>query len=252
MLNDIDAVFSTVDRQENYLEATLASFSEEQPISPSHPVTLVLGSPSTAQLKGYLSHPGVQIVAMGPHTWAWIGKNNLRHRATWNYYRCLTHDHRGKRGSLVFEDDVHFARGWRRRLDASISQLEHDYNEDFVLSIYDPWVHQFPSDSLYAEYQREHFFGTQAMYFPAKTRERFAKYLKRHGVAANEGHYDHILRDYVLKEGLMILASTPSLVQHTGQKTTGLGCWHKAPNFVEDVTDLPIDGLPLDAPCLCP
>ncbi len=239
-LEGIDITFSTVQREEDYLTDTLESISVALPLDAGNPLHLVVGSPGTDYLASCQSVEGINVVEMGPSVWSWIKDNHVRHRATWNYYRCLTHKGVGKRGSLIFEDDVQFAHGWLERLDATIAELERQYDFGFVLSVYDPWG--FPSDAspLYAEYEREWFFGTQGMYFPAKTRDGFAKYLKKHGVVANEGHYDHLLRDYTLEEGLLIFACTPSLIQHTGRKTTGLGTWHFAPNFVEDVRGLPI------------
>jgi len=241
MLNGVAVVITTVERGENYLDDTLASFFVSHPVCADRPISLVVGSPQTNYLMRYQSHPSVEVIEMGPALWEWIKNNSVRHRATWNYYRCLTCQGRGKRGSLILEDDVNFALGWCKRLDRTITALERLYNSGFVLSLYDPWGYGCETSRLYVEYERENFFGTQGMYFPAETQDGFARYLKAHGVVANEGHYDHLLRDYALEEGLLIFASTPSLVQHMGTKTTGLGSWHYAPNFVEDVSVLPLD-----------
>lgn len=110
-LEKINVVISTVWREEKYLDATLTSLSSEYPIRPDQPIFLVVGSPETAHLAPYRAHPGVIVVEMGPHAWAWIKNNELRHRATWNYHRCLTQCTGGERGTLILEDDVIFARG---------------------------------------------------------------------------------------------------------------------------------------------
>jgi hypothetical protein len=240
-LNKINLVISTVWREETYLDATLDSLSSEYPISSDHPVCLVVGSPVTTHLDCYRSHPGVTIVEMGPHAWAWIKNNNVRHRATWNYHRCLTQCMGGEQGSLVLEDDVRFARGWRLRLDMTLEALESRYDTGFVLTIYDPWKCIPQESPLYAEYPREKFTGTQGVYYPSRVREDFAKYLRVNGVIANRDHYDYLLRDYLIQEDILLFATAPSLIQHMGRNTTGLGVWHQAPGFVEDVTAEPTD-----------
>jgi len=242
-LNKINLVISTVWREEKYLDATLNSLSFEYPIRNNQPVFLVVGSPQTTHLTPYIPHPGVIIIEMGPHSWAWIRNNKLRHRATWNYHRCLTQCAGGERGTLIFEDDIKFARGWRLRLDMTIASLETCLGSRFVLTVYDPWNHVCGENCLYAEYPRKQFTGTQGVYYPARVRQDFAKYLRTNGVIANKDHYDYLLRDYLLQEDIPLFATSPSLIQHMGGNTTGLGVWHEAPGFMEDVTAEPT-GLP--------
>lgn len=240
MLDKINLVLSTVWREENYLATTLDSLSSEYPIRSDQPVSLVAGSPQIAHLTPYRSKPGVTIIEMGPNVWSWIKNNNLRHRATWNYHRCLTQCVGGERGTLILEDDVKFACGWRFRLDITLAALESRYGSRFVLTIYDPHNYAPRESRLYAEYPRKSFFGTQGVYYPANVRQKFAKYLKVTGVVSNKNHYDYLLRDYLIQEDIPLFATAPSLIQHMGKNTTGLGVWHQAPGFVEDVTAEPV------------
>lgn len=239
-LDKINLVITTVCREEKYLDATLTSLSSEYPIRRDQPVFLVVGSPVTTYLDCYRSQPGIMVVEMGPNAWAWIKNNRLRHRATWNYHRCLTQYAGGERGTLILEDDVKFACGWRLRLDITIAALESRYGSEFVLTIYDPYKCAPGESCLYTEYPRERFTGTQGVYYPAGVRQDFAKYLRTTGVIANKNHYDYLLRDYLLQEDLPLFATTPSLIQHMGRNTTGLGVWHQAPGFVENVTAEPV------------
>lgn len=244
MLDKINLVITTVWREESYLEATLDSLSAEYPIHAENPVSLVVGSPRTEHLVHHSLRPGITIVEMGTHAWSWIKNNGVRHRATWNYHRCLTQCIPGQRGSLVLEDDVKFARGWRLRLDMTIATLENHYGPKFVLTIYDPWNCTPRGSSLYAEYTRNNFTGTQGVYYPSEIRQDFAKYLRKNGVITNKDHYDFLLRDYLVEKDVPLFATSPSLIQHMGRNTTGLGVWHEAPGFIEDVTAEPI-GLPV-------
>lgn len=236
-LDKINLVITTVWREENYLDATLDSLSSEYPICSSQPLSLVTGSPQNEHLECHRSSPGIVVVEMGPSAWSWIENNDVRHRATWNYYRCLSLYNAGTRGSLILEDDVKFAHGWRRRMELTLGALENRFGSGFVLTIYDPWDCTLGEMKLYTEYPREHFTGTQGVYYPSKIRQGFAKYLRRRGVISNSDHYDYLLRDYLIQENIPLFTTSPSLIQHMGRNTTGLGIWHEAPGYIEDVTE---------------
>lgn len=240
-LGKINLVITTVCRGEEYLEATLKSLSSEYPIRSDQPVFLVAGSLVTTHLDIYRTQPGVVVVEMGPNAWAWIKDSPLTQKASWNYYRCLTQCTGGERGTLLLEDDVRFACGWRARLDRTIAALESRFGSRFVLTIYDLYNWQPKEHCLYAEYPREHFTGTQGVYYPVSMRQEFAQYLKIKGVIHNKNHYDFLLRDYLLQEDIPLFATAPSLIQHMGRNTTGLGVWHEAPGFREDVTQEPVE-----------
>ncbi len=239
-LNKINLVITTVCREEKYLDATLTSLSSEYLIRRDQPVFLVVGSPVTSYLDCYRAQPGIVVVEMGPHAWAWIKNNNMRQRATWNYYRCLTQCDGDEEGTLILEDDVRFACGWWARLDRTLGILESRFSSRFVLTLYNPYGWKPKEHLLYAEYPRARFTGTQGVYYPAKMRQGFAKYLKVKGVIGNKDHYDYLLRDYLIQEDIPLFATSPSLIQHMGRNTTGLGIWHQAPGFIEDVTAEPL------------
>jgi len=239
-LEKINLVISTVWREENYLDATLKSLTSEYPTLSDPPVCLVVGSPVTAHLDRYRMQPGMSVVEMGPNTWSFIKNNHVVHRAAWNYYRCLTQPPSGERGTLVFEDDVRFARGWRNRLNAALVELEDRFTSNFVLSLY---ARQFlvqeayQSGLLYVEFPFGQFIGTQGIYFPSKIRQGFAKYLKAHGVVANTYIYDFLLREYLMQSGIPLFATAPCLVQHIGKISAIQYPWHETANFLEDVTE---------------
>jgi hypothetical protein len=238
MLNDIDVIISTVWREENYLKATLNSLFAEQAVAPEQQVCLVAGSPITTHLDCYRSNPGVTVLEMGANTWSWIKNSPVILRSSWNYYRCLNHDATTERGRLVLEDDVRFARGWQLRLHATLASLQELHRSGFILAIYSPWdlvLQEHRGNRFYAEYPPERFYGTQGVYYTAAARRGFAKYLKTHGLVANEKQYDLLLKDYLILSGLPLFATTPSLIQHIGKKSISQGTWNEAPGFVEDL-----------------
>lgn len=238
-LDGINLVVSTVWRQESYLEATLDDLSLEYIFSIAQPLCIVVGSPVTTHLGCYRTHPGVSVAEMGPSTWSWIKDGPIFHRATWNYYRCLTHPTAGLRGTLALEDDIRFARGWLSRFEATLSVLEERHGSDFLLSLYVPSIltpKRSRCSRLYLDYLQNHFFGAQGIYYPAKVRHGFVKYLKAHGVVACENHYDFLLRDYLIQSDVPLFATNPCLIQHVGKESAIQNFWHDSANFVEDVT----------------
>lgn len=242
-LDSINLVISTVCR-EDYLSATLDSLLAEYPRSTQQPICLVVGSPVITHLNCYQSQMGISIIEMGPTTWSWIKDRYTHHRATWNYYRCLTQPIAEVRGTLVLEDDVRFARGWCARLDATLAALEDRHGSNFVLAMYAAWFSASKAKrpgQLYVEYPREDFCGTQGIYYPAQVRQGFAKYLKLHGVVANEDHYDVILREYLIQADIPLFATTPCLIQHMGRASVIETFWHESADFMEDVTAEPLE-----------
>lgn len=228
-------VIMTVARDQPYIYETLAS------LGPDCPVRLVVGSPDADYLDRYRSRPHVTIVEAAPQEWEAIQGAGLHQRASWNYWRCLTRGGPAQGGLLIFEDDVRFARRWRTRLRQTVRALEAAHGQDFVLALYAP--HDFVRDAyhrgqLFAEYPVPWFYGTQGMYFPAGVRAAFAAYLKRNGVDAFRVPYDLLLKDFLTERRVPLFATVPSLVQHTGVQTTGLGSFHQAAGFVEEVEAL--------------
>lgn len=241
-LDEINLVISTIWRQENYLETTLDSLSAEYPVGDRQPLCLVVGSPVTTHIERYRQLPGFSIVEMGPAAWSWIKNNITPHKATWNYYRCLTQSGTGTRGTLILEDDIRFARGWRARLEATVIALEKHYGSGFVLVLYAAWFSALKGrdgDHLYVEYPYDQFYGTQGIYYPTEVQKGFAKYLKVQGVVGNKNHYDLLLREYLLQSSIPMFATAPCLIQHIGRTSVIETPWHESSDFVEDVTVRP-------------
>jgi hypothetical protein len=133
----------------------------------------------------------------------------------------LTQPVGGARGTLVFEDDVRFARGWRARLDATVAALEDRHGAGFVLALYTPWfsvLEAYRSGELYINYPYESYFGTQGMYYPAKVRQGFSKFLKLHGVVASKNLYDLLLREYLSQSSILLYATAPLLDSAHGEE----------------------------------
>jgi hypothetical protein len=232
----IDFAIMTVARPTVYIHELIAS------LRPDLPLRLIVGAPAYGYLERYRSNPLREIIEVGAEEWAHFQHRRVHHRACWNYWRSLTLGPRTPscRGLVVFEDDVIPARGWENRFHETVNQIKEVHKGPFVLALYTAVNLPSPPHAriYYVGYPVPVFFGTQAMYYPEEVRAGFADYLKRHGVDSMRLPYDVLLRNYLWKERIRLLAAIPCLFQHVGEIGTGLGNFHKTGQFLSDVTDL--------------
>jgi len=177
---------------------------------------------------------------MSEDEWRVICDWVLYRRATYNYWRCLVHSEPGARGNLIFEDDIRFAVNWRTRLLYTLDQLEDRFGDQFILALYAP--HMFTFDTYIRggnckEYPLPEFYGCQGMYYPERQRDLYAAYICEHGIETYHTPHDLLLREYVTENNVRLFATTPSLVQHEGSDSTGLGFWHQAYTFAEHLPE---------------
>lgn len=224
----IDFAVMTVSRPQDYVRRLLEA------LAPSIRVQLIIGSPDVAYLGELETNRFIEVVAPSQQEWGQINDREIHHRASWNYWRCLTlgAKSRIRRGLLVFEDDVLPAHGWERHFHETADQIEAEYGDRWLLSLYAS--HRFScegSNAYYTNYPTHVFCCTQAMYFPDKIRAGFARFLKKYGVDSFHAPYDLLLRAYLIVEEVPVFVTTPSLVQHIGEVSTGLGPFHQSPDF---------------------
>ena len=228
-MRDIDIAITTIARENNYLDTTLQSLGTKNNIK------LVVGSPDATYLDFYRGLPPYMVLDCTSEDWLQIMGESVWHRASWNYWRCLNGDLRYDNGILIFEDDIKAAAGWREHLDKTITAIEEHHEQNYVLALYSPYKREaYKQGLLYESYPTRLFYGTQGMYYPEKTRVEFTRFLHAFGVSTYRIPYDMLLREYLMNTGTCLLATSPSLIQHIGAVTTGLGGrFHRAPSFIE-------------------
>jgi hypothetical protein len=225
-------VIMTVAREGNYLPRTLDG------LGPDAAATLMVGSTETGYLAPFRDDARLTVVSPSEEEYAPWRSRGVRHRASWNYWRCLEHGRRARR-LLVVEDDVVFAKGWEDYLGRVVDEVErHEW--DYVLSVYSPHPLAGAEGRTFVPVDERRFFGTQGVLFAGGASGSFADYLRDHGVDRLERSYDLNLGLYAAGSGTPLLATNPSLVQHVGAKTTGLGYHHTSPTFRADLG--PVDG----------
>ncbi|MCW3053740.1 MAG: hypothetical protein JWN14_2910, partial [Chthonomonadales bacterium] len=225
----IDLAMVTIQREDDYFHATLKSMQTNEHLD------VFTGSPEAEYLGRYESDERLCIHKVDPQEWESLQELDIHRRAGWNYWRCLTTSSNRDRGIAIFEDDVLFGKGWRHRMEQVVHAAEKAHGDNFVLSLYCPYglvAEEADRGKLICEYTTEIFAGTQAMYYPAKLRCRFAAHLKAYGVDSYRVPHDLLLKDFLAAEGIPLLTTSPSLVQHVGYKTTGLGFCHQSPFFL--------------------
>ncbi len=228
-----DLAISTVSRPEDYIHKLIASLRKDIPIC------LVVGSPSYSYLELYSRNSRIKIVKVDPAEWEFYKEFPVQYRASWNYWRCFEYGVRAagerKNGLLILEDDVIPDKGWEERLAATIEQIEAEFGEEFVLSLYTyhTKLAKPVANKYYARYPVYTFGGTQAVYYPESVRMAFSDYIKSEGVEIYRMPYDWLLSEYLRLTGIPLFVTTPCLFQHIGEITTGLSWgFHQAKHFV--------------------
>jgi hypothetical protein len=222
-----DYAIMTVLRSEPYIHRLLASLPAG--LKPR----IIVGSPDTGYLDRITGLDDFEILIPTQTEWATIKNRIVHERASWNYWRCLSLGTRlpSARGLVIFEDDVVLALDWSARLDATVAKLDADYGPRYALALYSAYAPNTRADPHVLGYDISSFYGTQAMYYPNPVREGFRDYLKKYGVDAYEEPYDLLLKKYLKQEGFLLFRCQPSLAQHIGRVSTGLGKFHESPSF---------------------
>ena len=225
-------VISTVARPKQYILRTLRSLGDLD-------VQLVVGSPDDRYLSRLRGRNSIRIHTATDTEWKVFESFSVRHRASWNYWRCLTYggisDRTRADGVIVLEDDVVAAPGWFEATAGVCQGIEDQYGGMFVLALYTSFTglsRCASGESSFADYPPSKFFGTQAMYFPAGVGSVFCDYLASEGVVNFRMHYDLLLAEFLLRTGIPLFATRPCLFEHIGEVGTGLApFFHRAGSF---------------------
>jgi hypothetical protein len=236
----ISLAVMTVNRPKNFVHRVVSSLPKDMPIR------LIVGSPDYSYLARYRGNPRIEIIGADVNEWEQIKNYQTAHRTAWNYWRCFVYGAQphAERGLLILEDDVIPAQGWEKRLRKTLDQIESQFGDQFILSLYTAYT-ELPTpvhNQYYTRYPADRFFGNQAMYYPESVRVTYAEYLKKEGVEAYRTNPDLLLSLYLKQTGIPLFCTTPCLFQHIGAK--GTGQWggknwrlHTAGNFAKVLPD---------------
>lgn len=228
VLDRIEIVVTTVSRGHDYIHELLRL------LHTGLRVRLVVGSPDCDYLERYRSDPQVSILEPRLSQWRVFQDAVVHHKACWNYWRTLREGHVNPdtKGCLVLEDDVVPAERWEEQFVQNVRVLESRHDWRFVLALYAPYAFDSAEGVRFVEYPVEDFYGTQAIYYPEKVRHGFSAFLEAQLKEYNIP-YDLLLKKYLQLHSLLLFATIPSLFEHIGRHSTGLGHFHSAGIFRE-------------------
>jgi hypothetical protein len=138
------------------------------------------------------------------------------------------------RALLICEDDVIFRESFLHKLCQALNEMSSCDVHDHVLSLYtyrdDDRRQAYRRGQFYSSYPAKCFWGTQAVLYTRREAVDFAWMLETASVANSGRPYDLVLRSFCVSRQ-HLYTTRFALVQHIGEKTTGLGRYHRAPTF---------------------
>lgn len=177
----------------------------------------------------------LHVWATGPGEAAALNAFPVHRRATWNYARALR-SYQGTRGLLLLEDDIVWSVGGLERFDWWLSGRRLP-----IVSLYNRFAPPWPpgkgiqvADLVTVNLARARpaFTSTQAMYVDASIARALGDYLL---LRMHTMPYDLLINAFIRQHQLWVGHTYPSLVQHVGNVTTGLGEFHQSRCFVASI-----------------
>ncbi|MDE1170827.1 MAG: hypothetical protein PW734_06430 [Verrucomicrobium sp.] len=238
----LKASFLTIDRQPEYIHATLKSFLEQDPLAALLlPVNLIVGTTHADYVRPY-EEMGLARIFAASEQEARIMEifpvpddRRVHYKTVFNYWRSLFLGLAAEDKLLLFEDDVSFTSNWLQKFTVLAKGAHGIKPDDFVLSLYSPLQIE-PGPPGFIEMEAVNFYGAQGIYYPPQVRRKIASYVEANGVRLYTKANDLLLRDYCVTRECPLAVLRPSLIQHEGMITTGLSPHptkgHRAPSFI--------------------
>ena len=222
----IDVAIITVQRQEAYIHTTISNLKKTGFFDDHKaPVRLHVGSSVTSGLRRYKGDRRFTVECVGSGDEQHMSRLKLWQRQGMNYSRCL----RGMKGDesiLLLEDDLDFADGWYGWMLDAIKEIRKTYRK-WILTLccfsyepkrrYDRGARWFPNAAPWW------CGGACGIVYPADLAREFSSYLYDHLVTKDELPTDLLIHRWAKETGVQFCATAPSIIQHIGAVSTGLG-----------------------------
>ncbi len=226
-------VIMAVHRPENYLVKTMNSLvSADSHWRSFKEIGIAVDGITVDWMPNILNPQQATIVPLNDKEQVRVNGYKLHRRACHNYYRSLQLLH-SYRGLIICEDDVIFRDGWIDKLCQSLNEMQTRKVDRFVLSLYSPHDHRNGSlrrGDYYSSYVANSFYGTQCVFYSSSEIHDVSRLIWEKGVESPDAPYDLLLKRYCERKQ-NLYTTRVSLVQHIGQKSTGLGGGHRSPTF---------------------
>jgi hypothetical protein len=244
----------TVPRLEGYIHQTIRSFEETGYFDcpEVHPLRLVVGALDASHLAPYRDRPDHFVIDELNHEDASrIGFQLLgvKPRCAFGHYRAmkgLLALEESWEAALICEDDIRFAKGWRKYLDRIVEEVKERFGNRWMVTMYR--LDHCLQTGVSTQYRQGHkwlrlpaeeqFWGAQAILYSREALAVFPDCLLKNCIRKFVQPNDITIGQFAALHGIPIIATAPSLVQHIGGKTTGQSEWfHQAECFMESVEE---------------
>jgi hypothetical protein len=224
---DCISILSIDRKTQNYIYKTLENIFSSIPENIT--VNIYVGNENieyldVINLEKYLSKefiPRINVIEFSENYIKELSKFHIHKRAKLNYARVLQ-DYDGVKGLVIFEDDVDIIQNCLK----NINILTKNINESkYIMTLYDRFT-KIPTNNYQITTVKNGFSCTQGMYFTHNITEELSKYMFEH-----EGCYDILINDFRKKNNYSLFYVSPSITQHEGFLTTGLGGRHSSTSF---------------------
>lgn len=224
---------STCDRSPSYLDQTLTSLFEADPLAAACEVRLVVSGPDPAYIDGWLDRDNIRAQPVPPNRWKDVRERDGKRRVSLNFLRVLLGDgviDRGDGPIVALQDDLAFASRWLARTQAIAAAIA-EHEPEFVLALYASYRF-YATRSGYAHYPPQRFYGNQALYLTGGVRTSLTRAFVRAEAAGRLGPDDMMLKEWLLETGTPLYAAMPNLCQHIGEKSAiASQGFHQSPTF---------------------
>lgn len=250
----VPVVILTVPRKRNYVNGTLDSLlSSGYLTSPSLlPVRVVTGSPQSDHIDSiWRKNPQIQICEM-PHEVALeahLDSLSTQQKCCFGHYwwmRLLVESGNLPEYVLACEDDIVFARGWEHYLSEVLRDVKAHDTIPAIITLYRLYLEGHTQDHSREQFERgarwyeisSSFWGTQAVLYPTAILKSLAEFLFENNVQTFMDPVDILIGRFAWSRGIHTIATSPSLVNHVGEETTGQSKYfHRAEYFLESVEE---------------
>jgi hypothetical protein len=252
MVDSLPIVILSVGRKVNYIQRVIQSlkdtgYMDQHVMSPPR---IVVGNSDSSHLDE-LIRSGMDIIvdSMGEEEAADLHLTKLS-----NQQKCGLGHYRWMKVIatlvekpefiLACEDDVVFARGWQRYISSVLEDVWATLGRNAIVSLYRLHQEGITHDRAKERFMegrkwypiQEHFWGTQAIVYPVCILNDLAEFVLENNVHIFRNPIDMLIGEYAWGRNIPLVATTPSLVQHIGEATTGQSTYfHRAGFFMESV-----------------
>lgn len=236
----IDVSMITVPRSGMYVHRTISNL-EASGFFRDHggPLRIHVGSSVVDHVRRYASDRRFKVERVGLGDERVMSQKKIWQRQGLNYVRCLQGAPDGSM-ALALEDDLDFSVGWYGWMKGAASEISRQFKR-WILTLIcfsdEPSRRHAAGHKWLPDGAERWCGGACAILYSAGLAREFASYVHLYLVVKDEWPTDLLLHRWARETGVQFCATAPSIVQHIGEVSTGLGGGgRKSPSFVKELS----------------